>query len=107
MGSEVVLPAPAVGQTLGLCHRGEELGVDEFIPESAVQGFSKSVLPRRSGLYARHCSAVALAPAVEGVGYNLRPLVGADIGRCRTDAGELLQHYHHALGLTAPSDADR
>ena len=29
----VVLPAPAIGQALGLRHRGKKLGVEEFIPE--------------------------------------------------------------------------
>ena len=39
MGPEVVvLPAPAIGQALGLSHRGEQLGVEEFIPESAIDG---------------------------------------------------------------------
>lgn len=32
----VVLPAPAIGQALGFRHRGEQLGVEEFIPEPAV-----------------------------------------------------------------------
>ena len=32
----VVLPAPAIGQALGLCHGGEQLGIEEFIPEPAV-----------------------------------------------------------------------
>ena len=37
MGPEVVvLPTPAIGQALGLSHRGNPLGVEEFIPEPAV-----------------------------------------------------------------------
>jgi len=32
----VVLPAPAISQGLGLIHCGEQLGVQEFIPEPAV-----------------------------------------------------------------------
>jgi hypothetical protein len=38
MGPEgVVLPAPALGQALGFRHRGEQLGVEEFIPEPTVR----------------------------------------------------------------------
>ena len=49
MGPEgVVLPAPAIGQALGFRHRGEQLGVEEFIPEPAVERLGKAVLPRCS-----------------------------------------------------------
>jgi hypothetical protein len=38
MGPEgVVLPAPAIGQAVSLSHRGEQLGVQELIPEPAVE----------------------------------------------------------------------
>jgi len=42
----VVLPAPAIGQALGLIHRGEQLGVEELVPEPAVERLGKTVLPR-------------------------------------------------------------
>jgi len=42
----VLLPAQAVGQTLRFSHHGEEHGIEELILESAVEGFSKTVLPR-------------------------------------------------------------
>ncbi len=41
----VVLPAPAIGQDLRLGSCGEQLGVEELIPEAAVKGFRESVLP--------------------------------------------------------------
>ena len=59
----VVLPAPAIGQALGLSHRGEQLGVEEFIPEPAVERFSKAVLPRGAWLDVGGGCAAALAPA--------------------------------------------
>ena len=47
MGPEgVVLPAPAIGQALGPSHRGEQLGVEEFVPEPAVERLGIAVLPR-------------------------------------------------------------
>ncbi len=42
---DVVLQAPAIGQALGLSHRGEQLGVEEFIPDAAVERLGKPVLP--------------------------------------------------------------
>jgi hypothetical protein len=42
----VVLPLPAISQGLGLGHGGEQLGVQELIPEPAVERLGKAVLPR-------------------------------------------------------------
>ncbi len=38
---------------------------------------------------------------------ELWPVVGPDVGRCLVEAGQLLQHRHHILGLAAAADADR
>jgi hypothetical protein len=46
----VVLPAPAISQELSLWSRGEQLGVEELIPEPPVERLGKAVLPRGSGL---------------------------------------------------------
>ena len=108
MGPEVVvLPAPAIGQALGLSHRGEQLSVEEFIPEPAVEGFSKAVLPRGAWLDVSGCGAAVLAPAPQGVGNELRAVIAADERRSWVEAGELLQHHNHVLGLATPSHVDR
>lgn len=41
----VVLPAPTIGQALGLSHRGEQLGIEELIPEPSGERLGKAVLP--------------------------------------------------------------
>ncbi len=106
MGPEgVVLPAPTISQALGLSHRGEQLGIEELIPEPAVERFGKAVLPRRSWFDVGRSGAAALAPALEHVGDELGPVVAADERRYRIEAGELLQHRHHILGLATSSDA--
>jgi len=102
----VVLPAPAVGQALSLGHRGEQLGVEEFVPEPAVEGFGKAVLPRGTRLDVGRGGAAALAPAPERVSNELGAVVAADERRRRVEAGELLQHRHHVLGLAAPAHPD-
>ena len=56
----VVHPAPEIGQILSLRHSGEQLGIEEFVPEPAVEGFSKTVLPRRSWLDISGCGAASL-----------------------------------------------
>ena len=42
----VVLPAPTIGQDLRLKSCGEQLGVEEFIPEPAIERLGKAVIPR-------------------------------------------------------------
>ncbi len=42
----VVLPPPAISKGLGLGHGCEQLGVQELIPEPAVERLGKAVLPR-------------------------------------------------------------
>ena len=59
----VVLPAPAIGEQLCLGSSGEQLDVEEFIPESSVERFCKADLPWRSRLDVGGAGGVAgLAP---------------------------------------------
>ncbi len=46
----VVLPAPAIGEELSLGSGGEQLGIEELILESIIEGLRKAVLPRGSWL---------------------------------------------------------
>jgi len=41
----VVLPAPVISQELGLGSCGEQLGVEELIPEPSVVRLHKAILP--------------------------------------------------------------
>jgi hypothetical protein len=75
MGPEVVvIPVTPVDQALGLSHRGEQLGVEHFIPESAIEDICKAVLPRRAWLDVSGCGAAVLAPAPQNMGMNSGPL---------------------------------
>ena len=102
----VVLPAPSIGQGLCLGHGGEELRIQEFITEAAVERFGKAVLPRRAWLDIGRCRGAAFCPAPEGVGNEFWPVVAADVRRCRVKAGQLFQHRHHVFGLAAPAHSD-
>jgi hypothetical protein len=55
----VVLPAPAISQELSLGSRGEQLGVEELIPEASVERFYKAVLPWGSWLDVGRAGGVA------------------------------------------------
>ena len=103
----VVLPAPTIGQDLRLRSCGNQLGVEELIPEPAIERFRESVLPGGSrGDVGRAGGGAGLTPVPEGLGDELRPVVAADVRRRWVEAGELFQHGHHVLGLTAPAHPD-
>ena len=75
-----VLQAPAISQQLSLWSRGEQLGVEELIPEPPVERFGKAVLPRRSRLDIRRAGCVAgIAPVPQGLGDELRAVVTTDV----------------------------
>jgi len=44
--SSFLLPPPAISQGLGPGHGGEQLDVQELIPEPAVERLAKAPLPR-------------------------------------------------------------
>ena len=59
----VVLPAPTIGQDLRLRSCGNQLGVEELIPEPAIERLGKAVLPRGSWLdVSRAGGAAGLTP---------------------------------------------
>jgi hypothetical protein len=104
MGPEgFVLPSPAIGQGLCLGHGGEQLGVEEFIPELTVELLGKTVLQWGFGLDLGRGGVAALVPAPERLSNELGYVVAANERRCRVEADELLKHGHHVLGFTAPA----
>ncbi len=81
-----VLLAPEIGQALGLSHRGHWLGVEGFIPERAVNGFDRTLLPKRSGLEVAGGGLAVSAPTPEGVGNVRRTVIPADERRWWVEA---------------------
>jgi len=79
----VVLPPPALSQGLFLGYGGEQLGVQELIPEPALEQLGKDVLPRRCWFDVSRGGAAVFAQALEGVGdesgpFSLRMNPGAE-----------------------------
>jgi hypothetical protein len=62
-------------------HRGKQLGVEELVPESAVEGFGKAVLPREAWLDVSGCGSTLFAQAPQGMGDEFGAVVAAD--ECR------------------------
>jgi len=75
----VALPAPAIGQDLRIWGCGEQLSVEELIPEPSVGGFRESVLPGRSRRdVGRAGGCAGLTPVPYSLGNELRTVVAPD-----------------------------
>ncbi len=59
----VALPPPAIGEELSLRSRGEQFGVEEFIPEAAIERLGKALLPWGSRFDVSRGGTRGLAPA--------------------------------------------
>ncbi len=77
----VVQLPPALDQDLGLQERVEDLPVQEFIPQFAVEKFHVPVLPGATRLYEERPDAQPLEPFPHRRRRKLRTVVRADIGR--------------------------
>lgn len=64
---DFVLPAPSIGQALRLGDVGEQLYVQDLIPESPVERLGNAVLPPRSWLDVARDGPAVLAPTLKGV----------------------------------------
>jgi len=102
----VVVPSPVIIQGLGLCHGGEQLGIQELIPEPSVERLGKAVLPRCSWSDLVRGGAAVFAPALEGVSDEFGPVVATEERCGLVEAGELFQHRHDVFGLAASAHPD-
>ena len=84
----VVLDSPVLGQDLGLEQRVELFGDEELVAESAVEGFSERVLPRRAGIDERGLDAGEPAPVPHRVRGELGAVVHPDVGRPTAGLGD-------------------
>ena len=76
----VVLP-PALDQHLSFLQRIEDLPVQKFVPQLAVERFIEAVLPRAAGLDEHRLHADPTEPVAHDLRHKLRPVVGADMLR--------------------------
>jgi hypothetical protein len=96
----VVLPPPANSQGLGLSRRGEQLGVQELIPEPAIERLGKVDISRQSG---RDVGCAGGSAGLVRLGNDPRALIAADEFRGRLRACQALLHRHQLLSRAAPA----
>jgi len=100
----VVVVLPFLHFLSHLIERPEDVCVEEFTPETAVQALDIRVLCRFAGLVGRCIIALGesdlsvFAPRVEALADKLRAVVHSDHGRKAAAFLELLKHADHPAG---------
>lgn len=74
----VVVIRPFLGKDAHLCQVIEQVGIEDVLPEQAVEAFDVGVLGGLSRLDEQIADAVLSAPVAEGMGGELRTVVGTD-----------------------------
>jgi len=97
----VVVVLPFLRFLTDLIERPEDIGIEEFTPEAAVQAFDTGVLRGFTGLDKRQHDLSVFAPRIEALADELRAVVYPDHGGKTAAFFELLQHADDALGWRA------
>ena len=101
-----VLDSVLFSQQLGFLHRGEQLNVQEFIPEPAVERFHESVLPRWTWCDVGRISTAPGTPLLQGVGDEFRAIVHPQMGLRWIELEQLLDRVDHLSSPAAPADSN-
>ena len=87
-----VVHPPPLDQHLGLGERVEHLGVEQFVPQLAIETLHVSVLPRAARLDVGRLGAHARDPALHRDGRELRAVVRTNMGRRAPGDEQIGQH---------------
>src|SRR5918997_376420 len=102
----VVMPPPARNDDLRLLQRGEDLAIEQIVPELGVEALYRAILPRAAALDVSGLCADSRDPCLHGLGHELRTVVGADVARHTAQDEQIREHVDHVDGLQLSADAD-
>lgn len=96
-----------IDHDLGLFQRVEDLAVEQLVTESGIEAFDVTVLPRRAGLDEGRPGSDRGDPAPDGLGDELRAVVGPDESRGTAQDEQVGQHVDHVGRRELAADPDR
>src|SRR4051812_1319485 len=91
----VVMPAPALDDDLRLAKSVEDLAVEQFVPQPGIEALDIAILPRAARSDVGGLGSNRRDPLLDGLGDELRAVVGADEAR-HAAQGELVDDVEHA-----------
>ena len=92
---------------LCLLQRRENLPVEEFVPEFAVEAFDVAVLPRTSRLDEQRLDSQPREPFPDGFGDELGPVIRSDVFRDAVPQHQPGQHPQNVPRALLPGHLDR
>src|SRR3954468_5679605 len=102
----VVVTAPALDDDLGLAKGVEDLAIEQFVPEPGIEALEITILPRAAGSDIGGLGSDRRDPLLDGLGDELRAVVGANVARHATQDEQVREHVDDADGLELASDPD-
>jgi len=100
----VVVASPIFDHDLGLLECVEDLAVEQFIAQLAVEALAIAILPRAARFDVGGLGSNSGDPISECFGNELRSVVGADVGRNAARDKQLAQGFDDVGGLELPCD---
>lgn len=108
MRSFLVVKAEPLGEEVfGFAEGVDQLAIQAFHAEAAVEAFDIPVLPRAAGVDVDGADLGLLQPFTDLARNELRPVVRADVGRCAVLRNGPLQHRQDVSGLQLAGGVDR
>src|SRR5215204_3513330 len=77
----IVMTAPALDDDLRLAESVEDLAVEQLVPEPGIKALDIAILPRASWSDVGGLGPDRRDPLLDGLGDELRAVVGADVAR--------------------------
>ena len=103
----VVVDAPLLDEHLRFSQRVEDLSVEQFIAQLAVEGFAITILPGASRSDVNGRRTEPFQPPLEPLGDHLRAIVRADVFWDAMGFHQIREHIDCIPGPDAPGDMDR
>src|SRR5881409_2242112 len=103
----VVVTTPALDDDLRLAKGVEDLAIEQFVPQPGIEALDVSVLPRTARSDVGGLGSDRRDPLLDGLGDELRAVVGADVARHAAQDEQVREHVDEVDRLELASDADR
>src|SRR5215207_1181836 len=103
----IVMTAPALDDDLRLAESVEDLAVEQLVPEPGIKALDIAILPRAAWSDVGGLGSDRRDPLLDGLGNELRAVVGADVARHAAQDEQVREHVDDVDGLELASDADR
>src|SRR5918993_837567 len=101
------MTAPALDDNLRLAESVEDLAVEQLVPEPGIEALDIAILPRPAGRDVGGLGPDRRDPLLDGLGDELRAVVGADVARHAAQDEQVREHVDDVDGLERAIDTDR